>query len=107
SKAEYSHTHERPNHHTGYARPGHLNKILLRAHRELLADRLRIVVLGEFKSGKSSLLNALLDDAGAPHYRFGCPAMGRPASGVGMTFSPVDRMSWGVVSPAPEASTDR
>ncbi|MEU7730681.1 hypothetical protein AB0B78_36590, partial [Streptomyces sp. NPDC040724] len=31
SKAEYSHTHERPNHHTGYARPGHLNKILLRA----------------------------------------------------------------------------
>lgn len=23
-----------------------------------------------------------------PHYRFGCPAMGRPASGVGMTFSP-------------------
>lgn len=42
-----------------------------------------------------------------PHYLLGGLAMGRPASGVGMTFSPVERMAWGVVSPAPEASTDR
>ncbi|MFB6827400.1 dynamin family protein [Streptomyces hydrogenans] len=35
-----------------------------RAH--LLADRLRAVLIGEFKAGKSSLLNALLDDAGEP-----------------------------------------
>ncbi|MFE5833722.1 LysR substrate-binding domain-containing protein [Streptomyces sp. NPDC056488] len=33
SKAEYSHHPERPNHHTGHARSGHLAKILLRALR--------------------------------------------------------------------------
>jgi hypothetical protein len=27
-------------------------------------------------------------DLPLPHYRFGCPARGRPAFGVGMTFSP-------------------
>lgn len=31
STAEYSHHHERPNRLTGHARPGHLNKIVLRA----------------------------------------------------------------------------
>ncbi|WP_404953103.1 RNA polymerase sigma factor [Streptomyces sp. 147326] len=42
STAECSRTHERPNHRTGYARPGHLNKILLRSLSEhndrLLSD---------------------------------------------------------------------
>ena len=33
STAEYSQHHERPNRHTGHARPGHLTKILLRALR--------------------------------------------------------------------------
>ncbi|MER7569407.1 hypothetical protein ABTZ93_41970, partial [Streptomyces sp. NPDC097941] len=31
--AEYSRHHERPNHLTGHARPGHINKIVLRALR--------------------------------------------------------------------------
>lgn len=33
-------------------------------------------------------LNGFSGTQSPPHYRFGCPAMGRPASGVGMTFSP-------------------
>ncbi|WP_431676870.1 dynamin family protein [Kitasatospora sp. KL5] len=39
---------------------------LAEARDILAADRLRPVVLGEFKAGKSSLLNALLDDTGEP-----------------------------------------
>jgi hypothetical protein len=31
STAEYSHPHERPNHHTGHSQPGHCSKIMLRA----------------------------------------------------------------------------
>ncbi|MEU2516892.1 hypothetical protein [Streptomyces syringium] len=31
-----------------------------------------------------------------PHYLLGGPAMGRPASGVGMTFSPCRSMAWGL-----------
>ncbi|WP_425583808.1 DUF7701 domain-containing protein [Streptomyces rectiviolaceus] len=33
STAEYSHPPERPDHHIGHARPGHFNKIVLRALR--------------------------------------------------------------------------
>ncbi|MEU4265136.1 nucleotidyltransferase domain-containing protein [Streptomyces argenteolus] len=41
-----------------------------------------------------------------PHYLFGGPAMGLPASGPGMT-SPLLTMIRGMVSPSPEALTDR
>ncbi|MGW2207549.1 transposase family protein [Streptomyces sp. NPDC001774] len=41
-----------------------------------------------------------------PQFRLGVPAMGRPASGVGMPFSPRSNAWPGVASPA-EASTDR
>jgi hypothetical protein len=44
----------------------------------------------------------------SPHYLFGSPARGRPAFGVGMTFSPCrSHVLGGVVSPAPEALPDR
>jgi SRSO17 transposase len=42
-----------------------------------------------------------------PHYRFRGSAMGPPAFGPGMTSPPVVHDPGGVVSPGPEASTDR
>lgn len=51
---------------------------------------------------------ALVVATGAvPHYRLRSPATGLPAFGVGMTTSPCRAHGLGVVSPAPEALTDR
>ncbi|MEU1439700.1 AAA family ATPase, partial [Streptomyces sp. NPDC005786] len=44
STVEYPHPHERPNRHIGHARPGHLNKIVLRALSETLRAGKDVVV---------------------------------------------------------------
>jgi hypothetical protein len=51
STAEYSHHHERPNQLTGHARPGHLNKIVLRALWPCEGDVAKSHVIPRFTIG--------------------------------------------------------
>jgi hypothetical protein len=75
------------------------------ASRDLIGDAndpLVDVAGGGPPSGQASAYTCTdTDGTYVPRYVFRGPARGPLASGPGMTVAPVERMTWGVVSPSP------
>lgn len=58
STVEYSHPPERPNRHIGHARPGHINKIVLRARRVRIFTKIGQKIVTQFFRIETAIANA-------------------------------------------------